>query len=98
MKLPVPVSFDWDKGNSEKNWKKHKVSIKEAEEVFLNKPLKIYKDNKHSQVEPRFYALGVTNNNKYLYITFTVGQSKLRVILARTQSKKERKLYDKKEN
>lgn len=95
MKLPSPISFDWDKGNLEKNWIKHKISFKEAEETFLNKLLKIYEDIKHSQSEQRFYALGITNNNKLLYITFTIRQGKLRVISARIQSNKERRLYEK---
>ena len=94
MKLPSPISFDWDKGNLEKNWIKHKISFKEAEEIFLNKPLKIYEDIKHSQTEQGFYALGITNN-KLLYITFTLRQGKLRVISARIQSNKERRLYEK---
>lgn len=94
-KLPTPLSFDWDEGNIDKNWKKHKVHFKEAEEVFLNKPLKTYIDVKHSQTEDRYIALGITNKGRMLIISFTIRSNIIRVISARTQSKKERKLYGK---
>ncbi|MBU1000797.1 BrnT family toxin [Patescibacteria group bacterium] len=95
-KLPVPISFNWDQANLEKNWRKHKVHYKEAEEVFLNKPLSIRKDITHSQKENRYAALGTTNNSRELYIVFTIRKGNtLRVISARNQSKKERRLYDK---
>lgn len=97
VKLPVPASFGWDKGNTDKNWKKHKVHFKEAEEIFFNKPLKIFKDVKHSQKENRFVGLGVTNKKRKLYIVFTVRGKKIRIISARNQSKKERRLYEEKD-
>lgn len=95
--LPKLISFEWDRGNIDKNWKKHKVHYKEAEEVFLNKPLKTFKDITHSQEETRFVALGATNKKRKLYIIFTVREEKIRVISARSQSRKERRLYAKKE-
>lgn len=95
MKLPVPLAFDWDQANIEKNWKIHKVHYKEAEEVFFNRPLKTLKDIKHSQKEDRFIALGITNQKRKLHIVFTIREQKIRVISARNQSKKERKIYEK---
>ena len=97
MKLPVPTSFDWDEGNIEKNWKRHKVHFKEAEEVFLNNPLIIFPDAKHSTIEKRFQVLGVTNNSRKLSVFFTIRKNKIRVISARDQNKKERFKYVKKE-
>ena len=97
MKLPMPLAFDWDKGNVDKNWEQHKVHFKEAEEIFFNKPLSIYGDIKHSQREERFVALGVTNKRIKLYIVFTIRDGKIRIISARRQSKKERRIYVKKE-
>jgi len=96
-KLPVPLTFDWDPGNVEKNWQKHKVHFKEAEEVFFNKLLIILEDIKHSQKENRFIALGITNENRNLYIVFTIRNKKIRIISARNQSKSERRLNVNKE-
>lgn len=95
MKLPKPNKFEWDLGNKDKNWEKHKVHFKEAEEVFLNKPLIIFSDLKHSFVEKRFQALGLTDKKRYLTVFFTLRNDNIRVISARDQSKKERSKYEK---
>lgn len=95
MKLPVPLSFEWDQGNIEKSWKIHQITDKEAEEVFFSEPLKIFTDKAHSVKEKRFLAYGVTKEDKKLTIVFTIRKSKIRVISARNQSRKERVLYGK---
>ncbi|PIQ69936.1 hypothetical protein COS55_01010 [Candidatus Shapirobacteria bacterium CG03_land_8_20_14_0_80_40_19] len=95
MKLPVPLSFDWNEGNLDKNWLKHKVSLKEAEEIFFNRPLKIFEDEKHSQKEERLLAYGITNRRRQLMIVFTLRGEKIRIISARNQNKKERRIYEK---
>ena len=97
FKLPKPIAFDWDKANVDKNWKKHNVEHRETEEIFGNKPLIILKDVKHSQIEERFIAYGVTNKNRKLHIVFTIRKEKIRVVSARDQSKKERSFYEKKD-
>jgi uncharacterized protein len=89
------IEFDWDKGNVRKN-DKHGVSMAEAEQVFFNEPLLVIEDTKHSQGECRFHALGKTNEDRPLHITFTLrnaGES-IRVISARDMHKKERKIYE----
>lgn len=96
-KLPKPTAFLWDKANVDKNWLKHQVHFKEAEEIFLNLPLKTFRDKKHSQKEDRFTALGITNKGRKLYVVFTIRKQKIRVISARSQSRKERRLYEKKD-
>lgn len=96
-RLPVPIAFDWDKGNLDKNWIKHRVHFKEAEEVFLNKPLKVYLDVEHSKEEPRFVAYGATNKYRKLAVVFTIRNKNIRIISARNQNQKERRAYDKKE-
>jgi len=97
MRLPKPISFEWDKGNTDKNFQKHRVANKEAEEIFFNKPFKIFPDQKHSQKEERIIALGITNKLRKLAIIFTVRNQNIRIISARDQNKKERKTYEKKQ-
>ncbi|PIS22721.1 hypothetical protein COT50_00490 [candidate division WWE3 bacterium CG08_land_8_20_14_0_20_41_10] len=94
MNLPVPLAFDWDKGNMEKNSGKHQVMYKEAEEVFFNRPIRIFRDISHSQEEDRFVALGITDKKRTLSMAFTIRSSKIRIISARDQSHKERKIYE----
>lgn len=95
-RLPKPLSFQWDKGNIDKNLKKHKVTNKEAEEAVFDKSFKVFKDLRHSQKEDRFVVLGATNKKRKLYINFTIREQKIRIISVRDQSKKERKLYEEK--
>jgi len=92
-KILAAVGFQWDAGNLEKNWLKHGVSPIECEELFFNQPLVVVSDEKHSQNEERFYALGRTNSDRYLFLAFTMRGHKVRVISARTMKKKEGKVY-----
>ncbi len=87
--------FDWDEGNINKNLEKHNVSVKECEEVFFNKPQVIYLDQKHSAIEKRYVILGITNLGRQLQVVFTLRKKFIRVISARAQSVKERRLYEK---
>lgn len=89
------TDFDWDDGNTRKN-DKHGVSMAEAEQVFFNEPLLMIADTKHSHGEPRFHALGKTDEGRALHITFTLRNAgkKIRVISARDMHKKERTIYE----
>ncbi|MBN9249728.1 MAG: hypothetical protein BGO03_17615 [Mesorhizobium sp. 61-13] len=88
--------FDWDAGNSRKNAEKHDVGQAETEEVFFNEPLLIVDDERHSQSEPRYHALGHTEAGRLLHITFTLRQHDrlIRVISARDMHRKERAIYE----
>ena len=85
--------FDWDEGNVNKNWEKHEVSRIECEQVFFNKLYVIGDDPKHSKKENRWYLLGQTDQDRYLFIVFTIRSKLIRVISARDMNKKERKQY-----
>jgi len=85
--------FNWDEGNIDKNWLKHKVSSAECEQVFFNRPLVIQDDIIHSRTEKRFYALGQTDSKRTLFIVFTARNNLIRVISARDMCRKERKIY-----
>jgi uncharacterized protein len=85
--------FQWDDGNSGKNWKLHHVADSECEQLFFNKPLMLIIDEKHSQLENRWYALGKTDAQRLLLIVFTIRKNVIRVISARDMNNKERKIY-----
>ena len=87
------VGFDWDDGNINKNWLKHKVSAAEAEQIFFNHPLILQNDRIHSKKEKRFYALGKTDSRRALFIAFSVRKNLIRVISARDMNRKERMEY-----
>lgn len=92
-KLLGVTGFQWDQGNLEKNWLKHGVSPLECEQLFFNQPLVVVPDLKHSHREERFYALGRTDTDRYLFVVFTVRGRKVRVISARDMNRKERGIY-----
>jgi uncharacterized DUF497 family protein len=94
-KLRECTGFEWDKYNINKNWEKHHVSPVESEEIFFNNPIVVAGDIKHSKSEMRYYALGKTARNRKLFISFTIRNSKIRVISSRDMSKKERDDYEK---
>ncbi len=85
--------FEWDEGNSDKNWFLHDVTDGECEEIFFNQPLVIAADHKHSQTEQRQFALGRTDTDRWLFIAFTIRQSHIRVISARDMNDRESRKY-----
>lgn len=87
------TGFERDKGNEQKNVK-HGVTPAEAEQVFMNEPLVVLDDLKHSGNEKRFHSLGQTSDGRLLHITFTIRTSKIRVISARDMHRKERAIYE----
>ena len=77
------IGFEWDKGNSQKNGVRHRVTKGECEQVFFNEPIIAFNDEKHSQEENRWYLLGRTDSEKLLFVVFTVRNKLIRVISAR---------------
>jgi uncharacterized DUF497 family protein len=94
LQINAPISFEWDERNKNKNLIHH-VYADEAEEVFLNRPLIIFQDKKHSSnKESRQLALGNTFKDRRLSIIFTIRNNKIRVISARDMNKKESIRYE----
>ena len=85
--------FDWDEGNSEKNWILHLVTRSECEQVFFNEPLIVSEDTKHSQTEKRWVVLGKTDCERLLFIVITIRDKLIRIISARDMNKKEKEIY-----
>jgi uncharacterized protein len=87
------AGFEWDEDNVVKNWEKHRVSFWECEEVFFNQPFVLAGDTEHSEQEKRYYALGKTDADRYLFVAFTQRHKQIRVISARDMNSKERSEY-----
>lgn len=95
MRLPKILVFEWDEGNIDKNYGKHDISPKEAEEVFISEELFVVPDKKHSRSERRHIALGKTQEGRKLFVIFTLRGKKIRIISARRMHKKEVLKYEK---
>ncbi len=80
--------FEWDQGNLE-HIKRHNVDYRECEDVFLNQPLIVFVDEKHSTTETRYKIFGVTTGGRKLALAITIRNNKIRVVMARDRNKKE---------
>lgn len=89
--FPDLEGFQWDAGNSEKNWLAHELSQAETEQVFFNRPVLVTGDAAHSALEVRHYLLGRTNAGRLLTVVFAVRGSLVRPIMARDMSRRERR-------
>jgi uncharacterized DUF497 family protein len=70
------------------------IATVEAEEVLLGEPL-CQVDLQHSDDEQRYVALGVAEDGRRLFVSFTVRRDRIRIISARPMSRKERRIYEK---
>ena len=91
--FPKPIKFEWDEGNSEKNWIKHQVSQIEAESIFFNRPIIFAKDRKHSATEARFFCIGKTNQDRHLFVSYTLRGKFIRIISVRDMTRREFQEY-----
>src|SRR3989344_5192495 len=89
------TGFKWDAGNSHKNLIKHGVTNEESEEAFADEKRIVREDKGHSLTETRHFLLGKTNQNRLLFISFTIRGGMIRVISARDVNKKEQTYYKK---
>lgn len=94
LKIQEPVVFNWDLHNIHKSWNKHQVDYRECEQAFTNPPYLIFEDVKHSQTESRYTLFGKSDKERFLYITFTLRNTQIRIISARDMNKKERSKYE----
>ena len=98
LDLKKYAGFEWDKGNIDKNIdkniEKHGITLKGAEEFFLDENLLIIEDIDHSQKEKRYIAIGKTVQNIILFSAFTIRKNKIRFISVRKANKKERSQYE----
>jgi uncharacterized DUF497 family protein len=96
VELPEVLEFDWDAGNEQKNWIKHNVSAKEAEEPFFTDEQLILEDIRHStKHEERYILIGKSKQDRMLFIVYTLRKKKIRIISARDADRKEVLLYEK---
>jgi uncharacterized protein len=87
------LQFIWDEEKNKQNIKKHGVSFKEAETVFLNFPLEVFHDPEHSEDEDRYIAVGFSERGRVLLVVHceNLTGTQIRIISARKTTRKESK-------
>jgi uncharacterized protein len=87
----IIYGFDWDTSNIEK-CQKHGVATTEIEFLFEHKP-SVFPDIKHSDTETRYFAIGINEIGRYIFLVFTYRvknkENFIRPISARYMHKKE---------
>mgnify|MGYP001570043068 CR=1 FL=1 len=89
-----PIQFQWDAGNREKNWLKHRVTPAECEEVFFDSHKRVLGSVLHTGHETRYVLIGQTQGNRLLFVVFTMRRHTVRVISARDLNRSERGLHE----
>ena len=93
--FPDIEGFQWDEGNSSKNWRRHQVTQTEAEQLFQNRPIVVVGDPAPSGDKAWDFAFGRTEAGRLLTVVFTLRRPLIRVISARPMSRRERRGYGK---
>ena len=88
------MRFEWDDNKAELNVLKHGITFEEAVTVFADPYLQSTEDSKHSQAEEREWAIGEAENGSIVVVVFTMRSDQIRIISARTATKRERQQYE----
>ena len=89
------MDFEWDQKKDRANIEKHGVSFVEATTVFGDPLELMIRDPDHSIGEYRFLSMGMSADGRLLVVSYAERADDLvRIISARTASKKERRQYE----
>ena len=73
------MTFEWDEAKNHLNIQKHGISFQEVQDAFVDPNRIIIKDQKHSDVEDRFFCIGKTENG-VVTVQFTMRSNNIRII------------------
>ena len=88
------MRFDWDAAKAETSLPKHGIAFDEASTVFGDVLSVSGRDLEHSAAEARFVTLGPSSRGRWLVVCPTDGESFIRIISARTATRKEKRIYE----
>lgn len=91
--LLMRTTFEWDIQKELDNLSKHRVSFREAIEVFADPKVIHLEDDRHSSEEDRFYAVGKCFKGAVITVRYTVRGSTVRIFGA-AKWRKWRKYYE----
>ncbi|MEA5532577.1 BrnT family toxin [Crocosphaera sp. XPORK-15E] len=90
----MKLEFEWDEKKAKANQTKHGISFEEASTVF-DDPLSInFDDPDHSTGENRYLIIGLSDQGKFLFVSYTDRNNKIRLISARLVTPKEKRYYE----
>jgi hypothetical protein len=84
------VIYEWDAEKAADNQRKHGVSFDEATTVFLDPLALSFDDPDHSLTERRFITIGMTTNQRVVFVSHADGDNdRIRIIGARETTSRE---------
>ena len=87
------MRFQFDPKKATSTLKKHGISFADAEDVFYD-PLAVHLSDPDSTDEERFIAVGMGNTDTILVVIYTLRGDEIRLISARSATRKEVKIYE----
>lgn len=94
----APVRFTWDPDKAEENLRAHGVDFREAATVFDDLLSSTFPDIDHSVGERRFLIIGMSVPGRVLVVSHTETGDTVRIISARTATRRERRFYEEAES
>ena len=88
------MDFEWDPTKAKLNESKHGVSFFEACEVFDDDHSSTVRDLDHSVEENRYLIFGVSKGDRYLVVSYSERDDRIRLISARQMTPRERNAYE----
>jgi uncharacterized protein len=88
------LTFEFDPEKAAGNLKKHGVSFDEAVTVFDDPLSSTLPDDQHSDDENRFIIVGLSSQQRLLFVVYTETDSRIRLIGARPVTAAEREQYE----
>jgi uncharacterized DUF497 family protein len=88
------VEYEWDPAKDRSNREKHGVSFAEASTVFLDARHITVPDERFEFDEFRFRTIGYTGTNRLVVVAHTDRDERVRIIMARDVTPRERRQYE----
>jgi|SRR5688572_6855888 len=92
----MSLQFEWDPKKANANLAKHGVSFEEAIAVFGDPLARIFDDDEHSAGERREIIIGHSVQQDLIVVSFTAVHDRVRLLSARSVTRKERNDYEEK--
>ena len=90
----MPLQFEWDPAKALANFAAHGVSFDEARDVFEDLLSNTVHDPDHSREELRFRTIGLSRADRILVIVHTDRGDTIRIISARSATRREQHQYE----
>lgn len=88
------MRYEWDRTKAQQNEIKHGVTFQEAMSAFDDPLSEEFDDPDHSAQETRVILIGQSGLGRLLVVSFVEGADMIRIITARTATRKEQKEYE----